>query len=854
MKGYLLVKQNLNLGIYKENETARVLEDEKRRPIFFNDRSIKVYPSVFSKLSCKQKMQAQKSLKEYKVRNSCENLINRIKEVDAEKGERLNKKFNSMKSLEKLEEFEGALKYTLSELAGERLTKNNPDITDLSDSDRPMKLGERFSELYDNEWTDAFEALDRSGKAEKSIINKLRDCVFEAEKISAQIEDKPEVIEKEGIKLVCRLFGKSHSNDEKLCAYAKKSLSILVKAKNQSPPIVLMPVAKPGSQMDAGYYRDYTQSGKITDYVVWPAMQLYKDGPLLCKGVAQPLKQKVRSKRSLLPEKQSAKTTNPAQLVKNQNPEIYHEFEINLKRLKNLDPHSVDSFKSIADFEQELSNVNNKNQLVFLLNSLKAALKEIDVKRQHEVTSGFSELYDDLWTDTHEMLVGSGKTEREAIALLRDLMFCAEENIENNAGVTSIEVLNDFAKKQKDTVDKQMLLPYLNKAMPILKKAKTLTPVIKLTQLPESKSEMDKSMYKGYTRSGNIIDFVVWPSLHREDEIISKGVAEAVAVDNKKKEVKVTGLYKECKETIDRIIVLDPKRKDGLNERLIKSNGKGYLGNFKKELLNELSQLMGERLRKGNPNITDLSDPDRPMKLGERFSELYNNEWSDAFEALERSGKDEKSIINKLRDFVFEAEKISGRIEDKPEIIGKEAVKLAHTLFGKSHADDEDLRTYIREALSILVKAKNHSPPVVLKPMAKPGSQMDLNSYKPYTQTGTTVEYDVWPAMLLYKDGPLLCKGVAQPVKAGVEEDIKEKLNLFVNNKLDISAAYQWLKNQDLLVLRLIQKNFDQYTRNSEIDNAPALKRAVDEVVAQMNRAKPFVHSTQRNRVDPTWL
>lgn len=47
--------------------------------------------------------------------------------------------------------------YRLSTLAGEQLTKGNPAITDLSDPNRPMKIGEKYGELYDNEWTDGME-------------------------------------------------------------------------------------------------------------------------------------------------------------------------------------------------------------------------------------------------------------------------------------------------------------------------------------------------------------------------------------------------------------------------------------------------------------------------------------------------------------------------------------------------------------------------------------------------------------------------------------------------------------------------------------------------------------------------
>lgn len=56
----------------------------------------------------------------------------------------------------------------ISEIAGARLKSNNPAIADLSDQNRPSKLAEKFSELYDNEWTDATEELKERKKKEKS--------------------------------------------------------------------------------------------------------------------------------------------------------------------------------------------------------------------------------------------------------------------------------------------------------------------------------------------------------------------------------------------------------------------------------------------------------------------------------------------------------------------------------------------------------------------------------------------------------------------------------------------------------------------------------------------------------------
>ena len=42
------------------------------------------------------------------------------------------------------------------------------------------------------------------------------------------------------------------------------------------------------------------------------------------------------------------------------------------------------------------------------------------------------------------------------------------------------------------------------------------------------------------------------------------------------------------------------------------------------------------RLRQGNPDLTDLSDKNRPTKLAEKYSQTYDDEWSYALEELQK--------------------------------------------------------------------------------------------------------------------------------------------------------------------------------------------------------------------------
>lgn len=65
--------------------------------------------------------------------------------------------------------------FRLSSFASKQLTTNNPNIADLSDRNRPTKLGEKFEQLYDNEWSEAFEYLKEIPMEEDQILQTLVD-------------------------------------------------------------------------------------------------------------------------------------------------------------------------------------------------------------------------------------------------------------------------------------------------------------------------------------------------------------------------------------------------------------------------------------------------------------------------------------------------------------------------------------------------------------------------------------------------------------------------------------------------------------------------------------------------------
>ena len=64
-------------------------------------------------------------------------------------------------------------------MAEDKLTKGNPAITDLGDPNRPMKIAEKYSELYDNEWTDAMDYLyDAMGVLFPAVDHPLFDEIL----------------------------------------------------------------------------------------------------------------------------------------------------------------------------------------------------------------------------------------------------------------------------------------------------------------------------------------------------------------------------------------------------------------------------------------------------------------------------------------------------------------------------------------------------------------------------------------------------------------------------------------------------------------------------------------------------
>ncbi|XP_078326225.1 uncharacterized protein LOC111125624 isoform X2 [Crassostrea virginica] len=273
------------------------------------------------------------------------------------------------------------------------------------------------------------------------------------------------------------------------------------------------------------------------------------------------------------------------------------------------------------------------------------------------------------------------------------------------------------------------------------------------------------------------------------------------------------------------------------------------------ELSTRLSRFASQQLTEGNPNIADLSDIHRPTRLGEMYSQLFDDEWSEAFEALKpnmKKGEEEddedelypniltllhsileesftfckeKSTeqLQKLENKIKEGLKVNSvaettathseekmdvdqspsrgkddKMEEEPsqtqsmldqtverhskelrKAASVETARIQTQVFMKEKLpgllSDEKIRqdsrvvSYVTKCVELCWYMCMQDPPMELA-VPKKGDPMDKNLFSFHGRKGKMVSCCVWAALLLHKDGPLVCKGYVLP-----EERSKKK-------------------------------------------------------------------------------
>ncbi|MDP0563399.1 MAG: hypothetical protein QS721_14175 [Candidatus Endonucleobacter sp. (ex Gigantidas childressi)] len=187
--------------------------------------------------------------------------------------------------------------------------------------------------------------------------------------------------------------------------------------------------------------------------------------------------------------------------------------------------------------------------------------------------------------------------------------------------------------------------------------------------------------------------------------------------------------------------------------------------------LRELSRHAGDKLRKNNPNITDLSDPNRPLLLAEKISSIYDNIWTDAMEDIDDNNTNisEEVLATILFDSLMTIHQMcKNNSEDSNEAMAIKEAKALNEIKGKFSSwkiDSEVMNQYIQECTYICLHMLKNDPPMVFGDIPQTGEVFNKDNYKPFTTSGTKANYVVWPSVHLYQGGPLLGKGIVQPIK-----------------------------------------------------------------------------------------
>ena len=145
-------------------------------------------------------------------------------------------------------------------------------------------------------------------------------------------------------------------------------------------------------------------------------------------------------------------------------------------------------------------------------------------------------------------------------------------------------------------------------------------------------------------------------------------------------------------------------------------------------------------------------------------------------------------------------------------------------------------------------------PPVALGKAAESGETFDPNTFKEYTKTGNIVSYTVWRPLILHENGPLLCKGTAQPIatskpsqraKSAVERSTRQQPDYgYGQNRPTTTGAYGRGSHP-------VETNLDTVSRPSAHYDGREQKKTDPKVDAMFNStSRGTTASTRHERTD----
>ncbi|XP_060562960.1 interaptin-like [Ruditapes philippinarum] len=477
--------------------------------------------------------------------------------------------------------------------------------------------------------------------------------------------------------------------------------------------------------------------------------------------------------------------------------------QVNLmqKKIQELERVAVKNNQTKTDIERQLEDLNERHTILL-------SEKDRNISKLNETMVLSNRTISDL-KETEKSLKLDQKNKEEHVSMLNDkLKQCTNLVNKNESKVRDMEKTlqtekNEFENKlqfyEKEIAKKDKMVVEINDrigqmeshAIALGKKVKERDAKIdalnaQLQQIQNHQDESQKNLENIINSKKKFILNLQKDVEQRDSKIISleKKIAQESLKNRPGGEHKIdAAVTNEIKELKRQLKLTMSKLHDTEAE----------LDDTK----TRLSKAMGDRLTDNNPNITDLSDRNRPTKLAEKCAELYDNQWTDAFEILETYFPNDEAVIEALlhilqvtmtfcqnkaqyqmdelgRTLTFADKNANAdlslgvykQLKDTRKASALSAVENLRkvSLSGINGSRALKKRDFTFECLEMCWLMMVNDPPVAFAPLIAKGTHFNSDLYKPYTYSGTHVEYVVWPALLLHEGGPILAKGVAQGI------------------------------------------------------------------------------------------
>lgn len=238
-------------------------------------------------------------------------------------------------------------------------------------------------------------------------------------------------------------------------------------------------------------------------------------------------------------------------------------------------------------------------------------------------------------------------------------------------------------------------------------------------------------------------------------------------------------------------------------------------------------------LNHNHSDTASVGDPFRPSKVAEKYSDLYENDWTEALKELQTAGLDEKTgvrilleIMQHIYSFCKNAKQkqiqgltklldnplsLDSKCDENPSIHrNEEHVKQMLESCGKTRTETiiqnlqkeyskitnkpryaNRLPDYTNNCIEVCWLMNTHSPPLVFAEPVASGQSYDKDLYRKYTKEGDIVSFVVWLPMMI-EGGVILSKGVVQPTtkmrpKQNISKYEKDKCKVNLNPRLTLT-------------------------------------------------------------------